>query len=189
MIGGALNTAAEQIVEYSAYGQLLTSAGNRSPLVDQIVARCAGDDQWVAITLPDEAARVSMFGATGTDDLDQLAEWCAGRTAVDVERLGSSLGVPAGRVTWAHEITGFPQLIERGFFEQATHAVTGTHPYVSFPARFSNGPRQWNRRGAPTLGADNESVLSELGYDAEAIGRLRAERVIAEGVVSEQHGW
>jgi crotonobetainyl-CoA:carnitine CoA-transferase CaiB-like acyl-CoA transferase len=189
MIGAALNTAAEQIVDYSAYGHLLASAGNSSPLVDQVVARCDGDDEWVAITLPDEEARQSMWAATGTSDLDQLSEWCAAKRASDVEQLGDALGVPVGRVTWAHEITSFPQLIERGFFEHVAHAVTGTHPYVSFPARFSAGPHQWNRHGAPTLGGDNQALLTELGYDSDAIARLREGGVIAEGVVSSQHGW
>jgi hypothetical protein len=31
--------------------------------------------------------------------------------------------------------------------------------------------------------------LTELGYDIDAIARLRADGVIAEGVVSSQHGW
>ena len=56
MIGGALNTAAEQVVEYTAYGHLITSAGNASPLTEQMVVRCMGDDQWVAITIPDGSA-------------------------------------------------------------------------------------------------------------------------------------
>jgi hypothetical protein len=31
--------------------------------------------------------------------------------------------------------------------------------------------------------------LTELGYDLDAIARLREGGVIAEGVVSSQHGW
>jgi crotonobetainyl-CoA:carnitine CoA-transferase CaiB-like acyl-CoA transferase len=189
MIGAALNTAAEQIVEYSASGTLLASAGNRSALVDQIVARCAGDDEWVAITLPDEPARAAMLGAAGVGDLDQLAQWCSARAASDVELLGTELGVPVARVAWAHEIASFGHVVERGFFERLTHPVTGEHPYVAFPARFSNGPRTWNRSAAPTLGADNQALLSELGYDGETIDTLRAAGVIAEGVISSQHGW
>ena len=77
MLGGALNTAAEQIVEYSAYGRLLASAGNRSPFADQIVVRCDAEDEWVAITLADDTARAAVLEAAGVADLEQLGGWCA----------------------------------------------------------------------------------------------------------------
>jgi crotonobetainyl-CoA:carnitine CoA-transferase CaiB-like acyl-CoA transferase len=189
MIGGALNTAAEQVVEYTAYGHLITSAGNASPLTDQMVVRCMGDDQWVAITIPDASAWRAIAEATGATNGAELEAWCAEREPAMVEELGERHGIPIARVLWAHEVVDIPQLVERGFFEEVTHPVTGTHPYIAFPVRFSAGPHRWNRTAAPTMGVDNAALLTELGYAAEAIDRLRADGVIAEAVASSQSGW
>jgi crotonobetainyl-CoA:carnitine CoA-transferase CaiB-like acyl-CoA transferase len=189
MVGGALNTAAEQIVEYTAHGHLMRSAGNGSPLVEQAVLRCAGDDEWVAITLPRPSDRDALQQAIGVKDLDELATWCATRTPAEVEALGRRLGVPAARVAWAHEVVDFEQLVARGFFEDVNHPVTGTHPYIAFPVRFSAGPHRWNRRHSPTLGADNTDVLRELGYEPDAITGLEQRGVIATAVAAGQQGW
>jgi crotonobetainyl-CoA:carnitine CoA-transferase CaiB-like acyl-CoA transferase len=189
MIGGALNTAAEQLVEFSAYGHLMTSAGNASPFAEQTVVRCAGDDQWVAITMPDDDARRAVVAAIGGSDVETLARWCRSRGPDEIEALGVRLRVPIARVAWPHEVVAYEQLVARGFFEQLDHPVTGTHPYISFPVRFSDGPHRWNRRPAPTLGGDNESLLRELGYDDVSIERLAADGVIATAVASDQRGW
>jgi crotonobetainyl-CoA:carnitine CoA-transferase CaiB-like acyl-CoA transferase len=189
MVGGALNTAAEQILEYASHGYLMESAGNRSPFVQQDVLRCAGDDEWVAITLPDERSREAMEAATGATSLDELAQWCANRTAAEVEALGTEHRFPVARVAWAQEAIDFEQLVARKFFEHVDHPVTGSHPYIAFPIRFSAGPYRWNRSPSPTLGGDNESVLAELGFDPEAIADLAERNVIATSVVSSQQGW
>lgn len=189
MVGGALNTAAEQIIEYTAHGHLMQSAGNRSPFVEQDVLRCAGDDEWVAVTVPDERSREALAAATGATNLDELAGWCATRTAAEVEALGREHRFPAARVAWAQEAIDFEQLVARGFFEQVDHPVTGTHPYIAFPVRFSAGPRRWNRTPSPTLGGDNAGVLTELGFGADEIADLAERNVIATAVVAGQQGW
>lgn len=188
MIGAALATAAEQIVEYSASGTLLGSRGNQSSFVEQHVFQCDGDDQWVATTMP-HGALERVLAAIGAGDLDGLAAWCRQRTVAEVESLVEALDVPVGRVTWAHHIVGNPQLVSRGYFEQLTHPITGTHPYVGFPVRFSSGPHRWNRTPAPTLGGDNEPLLRELGYDDASIAQLTASGVISTSVLTGQHGW
>jgi crotonobetainyl-CoA:carnitine CoA-transferase CaiB-like acyl-CoA transferase len=188
MIGAALATAAEQIVEYSASGTLLTSLGNRSPFVDQHVFACAGADEWIAVTLP-ALARDAVLAVTGTTDPDGLAHWCADRAAAEVEATLEPTGAPVGRVTWAHHIVDNAQLVARQYFETLTHPVTGTHPYVGFPVRFSNGPHRWNRGAAPLLGGDNDALLRELGYDDATIERLTADGVVATSVLTGQHGW
>ena len=189
MVGGALNTAAEQVLEYSAHGYLMESAGNRSPFVEQDVLRCAGDDEWVAVTIPDERSREAVEAATGATHLDELAQWCATRTAAELEALGTEHRFPVARVAWAHEAIDFEQFVARRFFEELDHPVTGIHPYIAFPIRFSAGPFRWNRSPSPTLGGDNGAVLTELGFEPEAIADLAARNVIATSVVSSQQGW
>jgi crotonobetainyl-CoA:carnitine CoA-transferase CaiB-like acyl-CoA transferase len=167
----------------------MRSAGNASPFVEQAVLRCAGEDEWVAITLPNEEDRDALQKETGAADLEDLATWCVSRTAAEAEALGQRLGVPAARVAWAHEVVTFEQLVARDFFEDVSHPVTGTHPYIAFPVRFSAGPHRWNRNPSPTLGADNERVLGELGYEPTEIAGLDERGVIATAVASSQQGW
>lgn len=188
MFGAALATAAEQIVEYSAHGTLLQSMGNGSPFVEQYVVECEGDDEWVAITLP-PGARDALLSAVGVGDIEGLEAWCLRRPAAEVEAVAERVGVPVGRVTWAHEIVDNPQLIARGYFEHVTHPLTGTHPYTSFPVRFSAGPSVWNRTHAPMLGGQNDELLRELGYADDVIQRLVADGVVATSVLTGQRGW
>ena len=127
--------------------------------------------------------------ATGATSIDELAVWCASRTAAEVEALGTEHRFPVARVAWAQEAIDFEQLAARKFFEQVDHPVIGSHPYIAFPVRFSAGPYRWNRTHSPTLGGDNDSVLAGLGFEPEAIADLSARNVIATSVVSSQQGW
>jgi len=188
MIGAAFATAAEQIVEYSAHGTLLTSLGNASPYEEQYVLPCAGEDQWVALTVP-PGSHDALLERAGVRDVGLLPAWSAQRSPDEVEAVALDLGVAVGRVTWAHEIVGHPQLIARQVFEHLTHPVTGTLPYVAFPVRFSAGPAVWNRRHAPTLGGDNDVILRQLGFDDHAIEHLAAQGVIATSVLTGQRAW
>ena len=60
MVDAALNIAAEQVIEHSAYGALLTRTGNRGPCAApqnlyQAAAPPEGrDDVWVAIAVADD---------------------------------------------------------------------------------------------------------------------------------------
>ena len=69
MVGAALNLAAEQVVEYSAYGRLLERRGNRSATcVPQGVYRTADvdpdgtRDRWVAISVADDEQWAALCG-------------------------------------------------------------------------------------------------------------------------------
>jgi crotonobetainyl-CoA:carnitine CoA-transferase CaiB-like acyl-CoA transferase len=55
MVEVALNVAAEQVITYTAYGQVLARRGNRGPAAPQGVYRCAGTDQWVALAVETDA--------------------------------------------------------------------------------------------------------------------------------------
>jgi hypothetical protein len=74
---------------------------------------------------------------------------------------------------------------QRGFFETVTRAVTGTHPYPAFPAKFSETPISI-RRPAPTLGQDNSHVLGGLlGMSDDEIAILERDEVIG----TKPQGW
>ncbi len=213
MVGGALNVAAEIVIEHSAYGNLLRRMGNRGPAAAPqnlyltadldhegrrdcwVAIAVESNEQWVALrsALGDPAwARDSLLDSVGGrrakhDTLDEhLGAWCAARSADEIVDTLWHAGVPVGRVVPAFSIDGNPQMDSRGYFETLDHPVVGPARYQGFPARFSSGPKKLQRRPSPTLGRDNEEVLSTvLGLSPREIAELRAQRIIGEKLVPE----
>ncbi|MEB3070271.1 CaiB/BaiF CoA transferase family protein [[Mycobacterium] vasticus] len=190
MIGGALNVAAEQVIEYSAYGNLVQRQGNRSPWAAPQGVYLAADvgvdgsrDSWVVIAAESDAqwrALLTVVGAPAEaginwldsdaasrsrvhDLLDQhLADWCAVRSADEIVNKLWLRGVPAAPVLLPHELDRVDQFAAREFIEEVAHPITGTNRHIGFPARFSAGPRRIHRHPAPTLGQHNRDVLCGL---------------------------
>ena len=206
MVDAALNVAAEQVIEYSAYGALLDRDGNRGPAaapqnlyLSNEIDEFGRPDSWVAIAVEsDEQWRGlcdalgrpewAMSGALSTahgrrshhDLIDgHLSAWCAERTRDDIVAALWDNGVPVAKVLQPHRQTEIPQLEHRGFFEPVTHPINPTSPHSTLPFRCSRGPQRVHASPAPLLGEHNREVLRELGLADEEIQRLEAEGVIA----------
>ena len=200
MVEAALNVAAEQVIEYSAAGQVMGREGNRGPTAaPQGVYRCRGDDRWVAIAVETDSQWSALVRVTGEpewatsgdlasaagrrshhDAIDRhLEAWTAARSAEDAAALLSSAGVPAEQVIAARAIASNPQLQFRGLFETEDHPVTGAHPIPMLPFRFRHVPR-WLFRPSPSLGQHNDEVLAELGVEAGERDLLRKNGVIGD---------
>jgi crotonobetainyl-CoA:carnitine CoA-transferase CaiB-like acyl-CoA transferase len=211
MVDAALNVAAEQVIEHSAYGALLTRQGNRGPTaVPQNLYRVAKpnedarDDSWVAIAVPTDehwrrlraalgepawAAAAEWETAAGRrgaqDEIDaHLAAWCRDKQADEVVRRLADAGVPVASVTQPHHQPDLPPIQSRRFFEEVKHPVIGNSRYSTLPIRFERGPEQWITRHAPLLGEHNRELLGQLGLTGEEIDALEDEGVIGESLVS-----
>lgn len=204
MADAALNVAAEQVIEHSAYGALLQRDGNRGPMAaPQNLYRAAPpeggrDDSWVAIAVADDdqwcalrralgdpawASDPALAGAAGRRGAHHLVdaglqEWCRARPAREIVEVLWAAGVPVGEVHQPHEQSELPQLRSRGFFETVDHPVIGESRYATLPMSFSRGPRERHRRPAPLLGEHNAELLGGLGLSAAEIDALAAEGVI-----------
>ena len=199
LIESALNVAAEQVVEYSAYGNLLERDGNRSPgAAPQGVYACRGDEQWLALSVVTDDQWQQLCRALGDpawatdqrlsshegrrrahDGIDvELAAWAAGHDLLDAVGLLTGFGVPAAAVVDYRAVSSSPALNVRGFFETCEHPVVGPLPLFGMPFRYS-GIDRWIRTPAPTLGQHNTEVLSDvLGLSPEEIEQLAEEKVI-----------
>lgn len=83
-----------------------------------------------------------------------------------------------GIVQTPEEIVNCPHLAERGTFFDINHPVVGTLRYPG-PGYLINGKNILEgSKPAPLLGQHTSQVLSELGYDNEAITKLRTAKVI-----------
>jgi crotonobetainyl-CoA:carnitine CoA-transferase CaiB-like acyl-CoA transferase len=205
MVDAALNIAAEQVVEHSAYGTLLQRDGNRGPAaapqglyLSAEVDEAGNRDAWVAIAVADQDQWLGLRAALGHpswatdpvlatstgrrahhDTIDgHLSTWCAERSGDEiVERLWAA-GVPVGKVLQPHEQGALEQLQHRGFFEAVDHPVTGPARHATLPMRFSRGPERRHRRRAPLLGEHTDEVLRGIGVTDEELAELQADDVI-----------
>ena len=210
MVDAALNIAAEQAIEFSAYGALLGRAGNRGPAAaPQNLYQVAGpdehgrDDGWVAIAVATDEQWTALCGALGQPEwatdpalttmagrvraqqrIDEtLGAWCRARSADEIVELLWGAGVPVGRVMQPHCQPELPQLVSRQFFEEVHHPVIGTSRYSTLPMRFSRGPDHLHERHAPLLGEHNVELLLELGLSQADIDALEADGIIGGTLV------
>jgi len=211
MVDAALNVAAEQVIEHSAYGALLTRRGNRGPLAaPQNLYRVAKpdenarDDSWVAIAVATDEQWRSLRAAVGEpawaadaeldsmagrvrarDQIDaRLADWCRDKQADEVVSRLADAGVPVAVVTQPHHQPELPPFQSRGFFEEVKHPVIGNSRYSTLPIKFGRGPERWHTRHAPLLGEHNRELLGQLGLTSDDIDALAAEGIIGESLVS-----
>lgn len=109
-----------------------------------------------------------------------MQEKLMARAAADWEPLFNEAGAPAGRVRTVPECLAEAQTLSRSLFHTFPPSATGFKKELKVPlSPFSfahNGPRA-DTPPRP-VGADNETILGELGYDANAIAALRAQHVI-----------
>jgi len=195
----ALNIAAEQVIEHSANGCLLTRDENRGPCAAPQGVYCctdgsfvaiavANDAQWRALrTLLDEpgwASDPALDTESGRraahDDIDtHLGSWIADQ---DPGRAVDSLlaaGVPAERVVNSHFVMPHPQLEHRGFFKTLEHPETGPTRYPSWPMGPTALASEPLRSPPPTLGQHNEEILGgELGLTEDELEALREAKII-----------
>jgi crotonobetainyl-CoA:carnitine CoA-transferase CaiB-like acyl-CoA transferase len=198
----AINMAAEQVIEFSAYEQLLERDENRGPVAaPQGVYRTANPEDLIALAIPDDeswAALCELMGRgewlqsesyasaagrrTHHDRIDEAIEaWLSqhSREAVLLQLLEA--GIPAASLINPHSLMPNPQLEARAFFQIMEHSHVGKARYPGWPMAFSGLPRALHQRPPPTLGQHNDEVLGTiLGLDGETLDRLRKDKVIGE---------
>jgi crotonobetainyl-CoA:carnitine CoA-transferase CaiB-like acyl-CoA transferase len=181
--------------------------GNRHQSRVQGVYPCAGEDQWVAISIGTDAEFASACGVIGRAELiddarfadvvsrrrnhDQvdviLSEWTVARSQVEAAELMQASGVPASPVLRVPDLMQDPHLRARGFWETVTHASAGTWDMEGPVWRMSRTPAHI-RTPAPRFGEHNEWVLSGLlGLQPEDIGSLAKDGVIASAPDESVH--
>jgi len=179
MIETVLNVTAVQTMEFEVFGKVMKRRGNRGHgAMLQDVYRCAGEDNWIAVSVrtDDElSALAELIGGTGVD----VEEWLITQDVDDAVEKITAAGIPAAAVISPSLVTENPQLVQRGFFEHLEHPRTGAGLYPCPPfARLDDG-RKWLLRTPPTLGQHNDEVLTELcGLTGDDLRRLADEGVI-----------
>jgi crotonobetainyl-CoA:carnitine CoA-transferase CaiB-like acyl-CoA transferase len=201
MVEGALNAAAELVLEKTAYGNLLERDGNRSPNVaPQGLYRARGEEQWLAISVTSDEQWRALADVVGHpewatdpelatvaarrarhDELDEhLEAWAQQQDASDAAERLVARGVPAAMGRDPRLMYDHPQLQARGYYETIEHPVVGELATPTWPFRFRSVDR-WLRTPAPTLGQHNHEILVEdLGVDEANYQGLVEREIIGE---------
>lgn len=157
---------------------------------------CAGEDQWIAIAVFDDAEWRALKGAMGSpawaeapefatqakrfanqDALDaRLAAWTKDHDKRALMLSLQAAGVRAGAVQSAEDLNETdPQIAHRGVFFELDHPVIGEARFEGTPIKFSRTVQE-NWRSAPLLGEDNAFVFRELlGVSSAEYEALEAE--------------
>ncbi len=194
------------IIEYQLTGKSTQRYGNRMPYRDWAphgAFRCAGEDNWIAISVQCDSQWRSLVEEMGSpawaqdrrfatasgriqyqDELEtRLTEFTVRQDRYNLMDRLQARAIPAGVVQKAADrFDRDPQLRARGYYVDLPHSEIGRWPIEGFPARLSASPAQvggLTRRAAPKLGEDNEFVYREIvGLSADELARLREEDVI-----------
>lgn len=197
MLETVLNTTAIQPIEAEVFGKTLSRRGNRGQGgALQNIYRCAGEDDWIAVSVCDDRQWAALVDVTGTlrdegltseagrreraDEIDRvLQDWFAAQPLEATVEALAAAGVPAAPVGSPSLVTDNPQLRARGFFESLHHPRTGPGLYPTPPFALLDGQQQWLLRPPPTLGEHNEDVLrDQCGLTEQDLAHLAASGVI-----------
>jgi formyl-CoA transferase len=107
-----------------------------------------------------------------------VAAWAAQRSAADALAALAAADVPAAPIRTYAEAARDPLVLAREMLQPTVQPEGTTVPLTGPPAKLSRTPIRV-RGAAPALGAHDDEILEELGYDAPARARLRAAGVIA----------
>jgi len=141
--------------------------------------RCAGDDQWIAIAIRDDAdwrrfvaevgtPELTALGAAGVEQRraaaavidEQVSRWTAPQSALELEARLQRIGIPAHSVANAAIVKDDAHLALREHFVRTTHEQLGDVYVESVGFRFSDMQPRVGK--IPSLGGDSEWVMREI---------------------------
>jgi crotonobetainyl-CoA:carnitine CoA-transferase CaiB-like acyl-CoA transferase len=194
------------IVEHQLTGKPTQRHGNRMPYRDWAPHgsyRCAGEDNWIAISIQSDQQWQSLIEEMGQpawaqnqtfasaaarkareDELDRkLNEFTVGQERYGLMDRLQARGIPSGVVQKAADrFDRDSQLKARGYYVDLPHSEIGTWPIEGFPAKLSASPANvggLTERAAPKLGEDNELVYRGIfGLSSDELEALKEEDVI-----------
>ena len=192
LIEGALQAAAEQVVEHSAYGTVLNRQGNKAPNASpQGLYKTSGDDAWLAISIQNNQQWKALTEQINSDlanydrekDTEKIDEIIrAWAQTQDAETAAESLwnaAIPVAPCMHFNDSGKTTQHQHRNFLQTYEHPITGHTPYLSYPFRL-NGTHLPLGGPAPILGEHTNEILTQLGYTQEQLEELESNGVIGD---------
>ncbi len=196
MLDVQVATLANQAMNYLVSGKTPKRSGNAHPNIQpQDVFPCKDGDFILVVGNDSQFAKLCETLGVADWALDErfatnparvrnlpvlqalLRERFAKWTRADLIAALDKVGVPAGAINSVADVFEEPQVKAREMLRYVPHPSGVDVPQVASPMRFVENPLQ-TQTAPPLLGADSESILVELGYDAAAIDVLQKNGVI-----------
>ena len=193
----------EAFVAASLHGEEPVQRGNRdSRYFAQGVYRCAGEEQWVAITVRSEAEWFELCSALAVDrelasfplerrlaEIDRrIAERCRDAQPDDIVGLLRGRGIPTSRVLDTVAIHEDEHLNARGFWAELPHPKTDPWKQPRSAWQFREA-KPVMKRHAPLFGEHNDEILRGLlGLGDAEMAELARTEVISDAPVDPAPG-
>lgn len=193
-------TLGPHLADYLLNGRLHDRHGNRRPGMVRGTYPCKGDDDWLAISLRNDAEWDAFCRASGNADwikdprfmnatsrydhhdaLDKLiGTWTQGQSKFESAALLHNAGLPAAPVLKADEVLVDPHLAARELFELVDVPGIGMTPIQRyFPPKFDGNGFPIRSRD-PLFGEHTVEILVEAGIpELEAITIAREQGLVA----------
>ncbi len=110
------------------------------------------------------------------DIFKEIEVWLADKTKFEAVAILEKFEVPCAPVLSMKEIAYDPALRASGTIVEVEQEKRGKYLTVGSPIKFSSFKPEI--KGAPLLGEHSDEVLAELGYAADAIAKLHADKVV-----------
>ncbi len=204
----AIPFVGQALMEYQMSGRVAGPRGNRSPTAaPQGCYRCKGVDDWLVISISDDAEWESFCSVVGHPEwqnderfatagarqqnhnvLDSLVEeWSRTQDHIEAFHLLQRAGVKAAPVYNGKELLFDPHLRERHHFDVLEHpSELGPRPVArNLIAKFDRmDPKP--EHAAPAMGEHNAEVLQTLaGVSDEELADLEARQIIGTAPILE----
>ncbi|MGW1887685.1 formyl-CoA transferase [Streptomyces sp. NPDC001970] len=106
----------------------------------------------------------------------EIEKWLADKTKYEAVDILRKWEVPCAPVLSMKELAEDADMRKSGTIVEVEQKGRGTYLTVGSPIKFSNFKPEI--KGAPLLGEHGSEVLADLGYDADAIAKLRESQII-----------
>jgi crotonobetainyl-CoA:carnitine CoA-transferase CaiB-like acyl-CoA transferase len=178
-------------------GQPNSNRSNFPRMAPHGIYECAGDDQWVAISVRDESEWSILCELMGMSDVEgqyqsltermehqdeidaSIEQWTKSKTPMAVMDALQSRGVPAAAVQHPEDrMERDPNVEAWGLFPTVKHKLIGEVRVDGMPMKHSETPASI-KNGAPVLGQHNQEIFGDvLGIDADIMTTLSDQGVI-----------
>ena len=109
---------------------------------------------------------------------ERMQTWCADRTTEEALEQLEAARLPSAPVFTPQQALDNEHIKEVGFMKPVEYpGMAGAAPIIDTPVSLSETPGGIRRR-PPQLGEHNDEILTELGYDGDAIARFREAEAI-----------
>jgi formyl-CoA transferase len=139
----------------------------------EAICKVIGKEAW--ITHPDYAKPAARLPRL-MEIFATIEQWTMTKTKFEAMEILNKYDIPCGPILSMKELAEEQSLRATGTVVEVDHPTRGKYLTVGNPIKLSASPTEVRR--SPLLGEHTDEILSELGFDTEAIAAARAEGAV-----------